>query len=124
MKLIDLYLVFAGSALAVGCASTQTSKQFKYISYEEKPAATKSIGIVEGRDCSWHIMGYSLGEPTVRSAFINAAEGKREGFVPGQSRGTSGPELKSLRNVSVENEGFNLGFAGRTCVVVAGEGYL
>lgn len=110
--------------LLVGCASTQTAKQFRYISYEDKPSAQKSIGTIEGKDCSWSVLGYSMGQPNVRSAFTNAAERKKEGFIPGQSGSATGPQLKAIHNVTVENDGFSLWVVGRSCVVVTGEGYL
>lgn len=107
------------------CASSQTAKQFRYISYEDEPSATqKSIGTIEGKDCSWSVMGYSLGQPTVRSAFLNAAAQRKEGYIPGQKGETAGQQLKALKNVSAENDGFSAWVVGRSCVVVAGEGYL
>ncbi len=108
----------------IGCASVQTAKQFSYISYEEKPTPSKSIGTIEGRDCSWSIAGYSLGQPTLRSAFSNAASQSKEGYIPGQTGDKKGPSLKSVRQVTVENDGFNAWIVGRTCIIVTGEGYL
>lgn len=121
MKQIFFIPVFAFLA---SCASSQTAKQFRMISYEQEPTPVQnSIGTIEGRDCSWSVLGYSLGEPTVRSAFLNASQQKREGFVPGQSGETKGEALKSLKNVSVEDDGFSAWVIGRRCVVVAGEGF-
>lgn len=110
--------------MSAGCASTQTAKQFRYIGYEASPTPQKSAGNIEGKDCSWSVLGYSLGQPTVRSAFLNAAAQKREGFVPGQSGEMKGPPLKSARNVTVENDGFNAWVLSRSCVMVTAEGYL
>ncbi len=106
------------------CASTQVAKQFRYISYEDTPTPQKSVGNIEGRDCSWSVLGYSMGQPTVRSAFSNAVAQRTEGFIPGQSGETKGSQLKTFKNVTVEDDGFHAWVVGRTCVVVAGEGYL
>jgi hypothetical protein len=116
--------IFILAALfAVGCASSQTAKQLRYIGYEETPTPQKSIGSIEGKDCSWHILGHSLGAPDVRNAFINAASQKSEGFIPGQSGDAKGAPLKSVRNVTVESGGFDVWVAGRSCVIVTAEGF-
>jgi len=122
-KLSLVFLLFAGG-LVSGCASTQTAKQFRYIGYEEHPTAQKSIGTIEGKDCAWSLLGYSLGEPSVRNAFVNAATQKADGLTPIQKAEVKGPPLKSARNVTVESDGFNFWVASRSCVVVTAEGYL
>lgn len=119
------FVILMSLALFSACASTQTAKQFRYISYEDEPTVgQKSAGTIEGRDCSWSILGYSLGAPTVRSAFQNAAAQRKEGYIPGQTGETKGDKLKSMKNVSVEEDGFHAWVVGRQCVIVAGEGYL
>ncbi len=121
MKNLFLIPIFA---VLGACASSQTAKQFRMISYEQEPTVQQSsIGTIEGRDCSWSVLGYSLGEPTVRSAFLNASQQKKEGFIPGQTGETKGEALKSLKNVSVEEDGFSAWIVGRRCIVVAGEGF-
>lgn len=119
------YLFFIPIFSLLGaCASSQTAKQFRMISYEQDPSIQQSsVGTIEGRDCSWSVLGYSLGDPTARSAFINASQQKREGFVPGQTGETKGEALKSLKNVSVEEDGFYAWVVGRRCIIVAGEGF-
>jgi len=120
----SILLLSTAAVLLNACASSQTAKQFRYIGYEDAPSNPKSVGTIEGRDCSWSVLGYSMGQPTVRSAFLNAAAQRKEGFIPGQTGETKGKQLKAVRNVTVENDGFNIWVAGRTCVVVTGEGYL
>lgn len=124
MKLTRMILL--SSVVFLGaCASVQTAKQFRYIDYEETPSAQrKSIGTIEGKDCSWSVFGYSMGLPDVRAAFRNAATQKESGWIPGQSGDSKGPQLKAIRNVSVEEGGFNIWVASRSCVTVTGEGLL
>lgn len=110
--------------LLAGCASSQVAKDFKYVGFEDEPTPSKAIGTVEGRDCTWSVMGYSLGaQPTVRTAFQNAADRRAGHFIPGQELEKKGAGLKSVRNVSVENDGFNAWVVGRYCVVITGGGY-
>lgn len=119
--------LFTGSLcglLLAGCASYQVAKDFKSVGFEDEPTPSKFIGTIEGRDCTWSIMNYSLGQrPTVRTAFQNAFERKSGNFIPGQQLEQKGPGLKSIRNVSVENDGFDAWIFGRYCVVITGGGY-
>lgn len=117
-----ILLLVAG--LLSACASTQTAKQFRYISYEETPTPQKSVGTLEGKDCAWSVLGYSLGQPNVRTAFANAAAQKGDALIPFREGEAKGPPLKSVRNVTVEDGGFNAWVASRSCVVVTAEGYL
>jgi hypothetical protein len=125
----DQHLLWALLALSFpftiqGCASTQTAKELRFVGYEETPTAMKSVGPIEGRDCAWHFLGHYLGQPTVRAAFANAATQKKEGYLPGQTGENKGSALKSVRNINVENDSWSFWVAGRSCVVVTGEGYL
>jgi hypothetical protein len=123
MKITCLVQLLIWPLFLGACASTQTAKQVRYIGYQETPGPEKSIGTIEGKDCSWSVLGYSLGSPTVRSAFSNAANQRKEGFMPGQVGETTGSRLKAIKNVSVEDDGFNVWVLGRRCMVVVGEGF-
>jgi hypothetical protein len=63
-------------------------------------------------------------DPTVRSAFANASNQTEDGFVPGMAKksNAAGP-LKVIKNVSVEEGGFNAYVASRRCVTVTGVGF-
>lgn len=120
--LIYLFLV---SQLAA-CASSSIAQKLNMVSFDEKanPAELKPIGNVEGKDCTWYVLGYGIGEdPTVRNAFSNAVNQKEMNLVPGQAAAVKGPALKIVKNVSVENGGFNAYLANRRCIVVTGAGF-
>lgn len=118
-KLICLFYL-----LAQGCASSQIAKDFRMISLEEKPTELKSIGPVEGKDCTWSAFGYRIGdEPNVANAFNSAAEQKEQSLVPGEKAKVHGTGLKAIKNISVENSGFGIWVVGRSCIVVKGAGY-
>ncbi|MGZ3795535.1 MAG: hypothetical protein ACXVB1_04180 [Pseudobdellovibrionaceae bacterium] len=119
-----IYL-FLASQLAA-CASSSIAQKLNVVSFDEKanPADLKSIGNVEGKDCTWYVMGYGVGEdPTVRNAFYNAVNQKEMNLVPGQAAVAKGPGLKIVKNVSVENGGFNAYVANRRCMIVTGAGF-
>ncbi|MGZ3805936.1 MAG: hypothetical protein ACXWRE_16675 [Pseudobdellovibrionaceae bacterium] len=119
-----IYL-FLASQLAA-CASSSIAQKLNVVSFDEKanPADLKSIGNVEGKDCTWYVMGYGIGEdPTVRNAFYNAVNQKEMNLVPGQAAVAKGPGLKIVKNVSVENGGFNAYVANRRCMIVTGAGF-
>lgn len=117
--------LFLASQLAA-CASSSIAQKLNVVSFDEKanPADLKSIGNVEGKDCTWYVMGYGVGEdPTVRNAFSNAVNQKEMNLVPGQAAVAKGPGLKLVKNVSVENGGFNAYVATRHCMIVTGAGF-
>lgn len=117
---------FALITQLAACASSSIAQKLSMVSFDEKvnPSETKSIGNIEGKDCTWYVFGYGLGEdPTVRNAFSNAVNQKEMNLVPGQKTAAKGPGLKIVKNVSVENGGFNAYLASRSCVIVTGAGF-
>lgn len=119
-----IYLFLASQLVA--CASSSIAQKLNVVSFDEKanPADLRSIGNVEGKDCTWYVMGYGVGEdPTVRNAFYNAVNQKEMNLIPGQAAAAKGPGLKIVKNVSVENGGFNAYVATRRCMIVTGAGF-
>jgi len=110
------------------CASSSVSQKLTFVSFEEKPKPQEltSVGSIEGRTCTWALLGYELGlAPSVRDAFTNAVHQKEEGMLPteqAKSKGTGG-SLKMVRNVAVEEGGFNAWVLSRRCITVTGVGY-
>lgn len=124
MKISKL-LIFVLFNQLIACASGNIAQNLSMITFDEKASGDniKSIGNVEGKDCTWYVMGYAIGEaPTVRNAFLNAMERREANLIPGQKAAIKGDPLKAVKNVSVENSGFNAYVASRACVVVTGVG--
>ncbi|MNL63072.1 hypothetical protein D3C87_1871630 [compost metagenome] len=68
--------------------------------------------------------GYAIGaDPSVRNAFINAANQQEGSLIPGQATKSKGSPLKVVKNISVEEGGFNAYVASRRCVIVTGAGF-
>lgn len=112
--------------LLSSCASYKYAHKVKMISFSDNLKKGKSVGPVRGQDCTWHILGYYMGElPTVDVAFINAKNqaGKSESSGMGVDRGERGQRLRYLNNVEAENTGFNTGLFGKKCITVTGNGY-
>lgn len=126
MKYLNYLIYLTVASQLVACASANVAQRLNVVAFDEKvdPAAMKSVGTIEGKDCTWYVWGYALGEePTVRSAFANAVNQKEMNLIPGQEKVTKGAPLKVVRNVSVEQGGFNAYVAYRRCMIVTGAGF-
>ena len=109
------------------CASANTAQNLSMLSFDEKSKADdlKSIGNIEGKDCTWYVLGYGVGEdPSVRNAFQHAMNQSEGPLIPGQAVKVKGAGLKAVKNVSIENGGFNAYIASRRCTKVTGVGLL
>ncbi len=114
------------AAQLTGCASANVAQKLSFVSFDEKanPDSLKSVGSIEGKDCTWYVWGYAIGmDPTVRNAFFNAANQKEDSLIPGQTATSKGAPLKVVKNISVEHGGFNAWLVSRSCMVVTGAGY-
>jgi len=123
-----LIFTFLAVGMLSGCATTHVADNVRMISFTDKPTTkdTKSVGNVEGKDCQWFVAGYPVGsQPTVRTAFQNAAEQKEE-LIPlmgKKKEGATAGNLSFIRNVAVRPSGFSAWVLGRTCLNVTGVGY-
>ncbi|MBK9321605.1 MAG: hypothetical protein IPM97_01375 [Bdellovibrionaceae bacterium] len=119
-----IYLILASQLVA--CASASVAQKFNMVSFDEKadPADLKPVGNIEGKDCTWYVLGYGVGEdPTVRKAFQNAVNQQEMNLIPGQKTAAKGAPLKVVKSVSVEEGGFNAYVATRRCMIVTGAGF-
>ncbi|MNJ94911.1 hypothetical protein D3C87_126150 [compost metagenome] len=123
------YFVLSLFALSLlqGCASVKVAENVKMVSFSDKPTTkeTKALGNIEGKDCTWYVLGYPLGHsPTVRTAFQNTAEQSEEKIplMKAKKEGAVG-NISYIRNVSVEPSGFSAWVVGRSCMNVTGVGY-
>lgn len=119
-------LLLLAAAQLTACASASVAQKLNFVAFDEKtdPEALKSIGSVEGKDCTWYVMGYGIGEdPNVRNAFLNAASQRETSLIPGQTAKYKGSPLKVVKNINVEEGGFNAYLASRRCVTVTGAGF-
>lgn len=122
-----LLLIFLTMSGLIGCASTKVAENVKMIAFKDKEPGKveKSLGNIEGKDCTWRILGYPLGfDPNVRNAFINTSQQKEE-KVPFQNSKKAGAngDISYLRNVSVNPSGFSAYIVGRSCINVTGVGF-
>lgn len=111
--------------LFASCAQYKYADKIKMVSFDDNVTKGKSVGSIQGKDCTWMILGYWLGgQPTLDKAFINAKN--QAGFLESAGMGADdnkGNNLRYINNVSTENEGFNAGIVGKNCLVVNGVGY-
>lgn len=120
-----IVLLFFASQLAA-CASSSVAEKLNFVSFDDqvKPETLTSAGSIEGKDCTWYVWGYAIGaDPSVRNAFINAANQQEGSLIPGQAMKSKGSPLKVVKNISVEEGGFNAYIASRRCVIVTGAGF-
>jgi hypothetical protein len=123
MKYVMLLLIAAELS---ACASATVAQKLNFVAFEDKIKVDQltSAGTIEGKDCTWYVWGYAMGEdPTVRTAFINAANQQEGSLIPGQKMISKGAPLKVVKNISVEQSGFNAYLASRRCVIVTGAGF-
>ena len=111
--------------LLASCAQYKYADKIKMVSFDDNTSKGQSVGSIQGKDCTWMVLGYWLGgRPTLDKAFINAKN--QAGFLASAGMGDASDSSKKLRyinNVSTENEGFNAGVVGKSCLVVNGVGY-
>ena len=122
-----LFLGLIGSLLC-SCATYQTAQKVALVSFDDTPTKGKSVGNIQGQDCTWRILNYQLGGlPTIDRAFMNARKGTDGGSllsgVTGGGPSAHGGDLKYVNNVSTKNDGFDAVIIGKTCIVVTGIGY-
>lgn len=107
------------------CATYKYADKVKMVSFDDNVKKGKSVGSIQGKDCTWMVLGYWLGgQPTLDKAFINAKN--QAGFMETAGMGADekrGEKLRYINNVSTENDGFNAGIVGKNCLVVSGVGY-
>lgn len=125
MKKIILALLPA--MFSMGCATVKVAENVKFIAFADKPSTkdAKSLGNIEGKDCTWYVLGYPLGmDPTVRTAFQNTAEQSEEKIpmMRQKKEGATG-NISYIRNVTVDPSGFSAWVVGRRCMNVTGVGY-
>lgn len=96
------------------------------VSFSDDVKKGKSVGAIQGKDCTVRILQYWLGgAPTLDKAFKNAQgqDGSfltQSGFSSDSDRSN---DLRYINNVSTENTGFDIGIVARKCLVVNGVGY-
>lgn len=122
MKLGYFFISF--SLFLTGCASYQQAQNIKMVSFTDNISKGKSSGMVQGQDCTWHVLGYTLGDqPTVDKAFINTRNQSDAMASAGLNKSESENPLRYVNNVSVERGGFDAKIFGKNCLVVKGEGF-
>jgi uncharacterized lipoprotein YmbA len=120
-----LMLLFLAAELTA-CASASVAQKLNFVAFEDQVKVDQltSAGNIDGKDCTWYVGGYALGmDPSVRNAFTNAASQHEGSLIPGQKMESKGAPLKVVRNISVEENGFNAYIASRRCVIVTGAGF-
>lgn len=125
MKKVIIFGLILSALELTGCASANTAQNFSMLAFDEKAKSDdlKSIGNIEGKDCTWYVLGYGVGEdPNVRNAFEHAMNQTEGSLIPGQAAKVKGARLKGVKNVSIENGGFNAYVASRRCITVTGVG--
>lgn len=122
MKKISLF-IFTVIGL-VGCSSYQHAQNVKMISFSDDVSKGQSVGMIEGQDCTWHVMGYKLGgEPTISKAFSNTQHQADGVASAGLKDAKNGNNLRYVNNVSTERGGFDAKIFGKDCLMVKAQGY-
>lgn len=127
MKILLLVLSLSGLFLS-GCATYNYANRVKMVAFDDDLSKGKSAGPIRGEDCTWRVLGYSLGgAPTLDRAFINAKNqagaAESAGFADVAGKKGRGQALRYVNNVSTKNEGFDAVVVGKQCIVVTGIGH-
>lgn len=110
--------------LFTSCASYKHAKKIKMVSFSDDVSKGKSMGAIEGADCTFMVLGYWLGgQPTLDKAFANSSREAGTMESAGLSTTKSKRTVRYINNVSTENSGFNYGIFGKSCLEVNGVGY-
>ena len=107
-----------------GCATYKYADNVKMIAFGDNVKKGKSMGQIEGKDCTWNVLGYSLGgAPTLDKAFMNTQNQAGEAASAGFSTSEGKLAVKYMNNVTTERTGFNAFVVAKQCLVVKGAGY-
>lgn len=125
MKTAALFL--AAGALLQGCVTHGYAENLKLASFDDGGTPGKPLGPVEGRDCVWRVLGYSLGgDLSLGKAFANArtqaSTGIHTAFVA-DAAALSESTVRYLNNISTAYDGFDAYVVGKSCLVVKGAGF-
>lgn len=120
--------------LFTACSSVKyvDMKHIRMIGGNASPHKTENSGGIQGKDCSWTILGNSLGSaPSVQGALNSALKNENENldvmklFSPSStSKAMEVNQVQLITNLTVENSGFNFYILGERCVNIQGIGYL
>ena len=91
-----------------GCATYRYARDVKMVSFDDDCTKGKSVGPIRGEDCTWTVLGYEFGKPTLDKAVDNAKTAN---------------QVRYVNHLSTENDGFNVGFLKKDCIVIKGGGY-
>jgi hypothetical protein len=125
-------IMVAGLLLAgAGCAPEmhyKVAKDIAFVSFDENVAKGATVGPMRGGDCTWFVLGHTMGsEPTLDRALLNARQGRGESVNDavngGMGTATAGANLRYMTDVSTDHDGFNAGFFGKRCLIVKATGY-
>ncbi|MBN8542008.1 MAG: hypothetical protein J0L82_16565 [Deltaproteobacteria bacterium] len=130
-SMLLLILVLNG-LLTASCASTnyQDFRYFKSIGITHDIHAVKNSGMVRSEDCQLNFFGYNVqGPPSFEDALENAVglssssigEALEES-VSTRSRLTQ-TKVRLMTNLQMREEGWNLGFIGRSCLKLSAVAY-
>ncbi|MBI2519692.1 MAG: hypothetical protein HYV97_04725 [Bdellovibrio sp.] len=127
MKLLSLFILLL--LCISGCATHKYSKQTKLVALSNDITRGPSIGPIEGRDCRWRIFGIKLSDgPTLDQAIQDAlSRTQLETFAENVDPASSGKppiKIRYINNINTSNEGYNLGFVEKKCLVLSGVGHL
>jgi hypothetical protein len=118
--------IFLLGGMFTGCGTIQPFKEIRHIGYDEVPTRGKSLGRVEGSDCSYKFFGHWFGYPSLDRALDNASSGRSSSITEsvGGRSGIQGKGVKYLNNVRYEQSFFDIWFFGQDCLIVKGKGYI
>ncbi len=112
------------------CATYPAMKEVKHIGFDSENDGVKkgkSLGLIEGDDCVFHVFGYWLGGyPTLNRAIHNARSGKRTAVtdsLSGRGGSTADGGVRYLNDVKYNYSGFDAKFFGKSCIEVSAMGY-
>jgi hypothetical protein len=131
MKFIRLAAIVAGAFLTFACQTPpKLANDIRLIGFDQDISRGKNVGLVEGDDCSYGVLGKaSFGSAKLRRAFDNARKGARTNVSDsvtkafnGSSRGGGGGGVRYMNNVTIDSEYDNYFLFQKYCTVVSGKG--
>ena len=107
LRMVMFFFILAFLPFVTSCQTYQFAKSLKYYGFSEEPVKGQPQGPARGQACTWMLMGYWLGGPPRLSDALDD-----------MYKSKNSPRY--IVNLSSENDGFSLGFIGRTCTIIRG----
>ena len=128
MKLMSIGLSLLALGFFTACTSYTPLKKLKHLGFDrDNVKKGKYINKVSGKDCSYTVLGYNIGQMRIDEALANARAGIKGGVLSdlnvNKNNSASAADFRYITDLSMNYEFDNYVLFSQSCVKVAGRAY-